>query len=85
MIAVLQCVEDGFIAWFGVKCSSSTAINVGTSRRSFLLPEGDVSKRSVAESNCLVARQGRAFRFVFLNYNSHPSWLPGQYFLCYYA
>ena len=56
-ITMLQCVEDDCIAWFGVKCSSSSTVNMGTSRRSFLLPEGDVSKRSVVESNCLVARQ----------------------------
>ena len=29
-------------------------MNVGTSRRSYLLPEGDVSKVSVQESNTLV-------------------------------
>ena len=56
-ITMLLCVEDDCIAWFGVKCSSSSTVNMGTSRRSFLLPEGDVSKTSVVQSNCLVARQ----------------------------
>ena len=56
--ALLQTVEDDVIAHFGVKCSSSTAINTGTSRRSFLLPLGDVSKKSVVDSNCLVSRLG---------------------------
>ena len=55
---MLQAKEDDIIAWFGVTCSSSTTINMGTSRRSFLCPLGDVSKRSVRESNCLVSRLG---------------------------
>ena len=56
ILTMMQCVEDDLICWFGVKCSSSTAINVGTSRRSFLLPQGDESKVSVRGSKCLVAR-----------------------------
>ena len=56
LVAMLQSREDDSICWFGVKCSSSSSMNVGTSRRSYLLPEGDVSKISVQESNTLVSR-----------------------------
>ena len=65
---MLQCVEDDVICWFGVKCSSSTTINMGTSRRSFLLPEGDESKPSVRDSNCLVARWGYMYIFAHVCY-----------------
>ena len=56
MIAVIKGVTDDLLTWLGVKCSSSTQVNVGTSRRSYLLPLGDLSKRSVRESNVLVSR-----------------------------
>ena len=56
MAGVLSAVEDKAIVWLGLLCSSFTRMNMGTSRRSYLVPLGDSRKKSVADSNCLAAR-----------------------------
>ena len=56
MAGVLSAVEDKAIVWLGLLCSSFTRMNMGTSRRSYLVPLGDSTKKSVADSNCLAAR-----------------------------
>ena len=55
MAAVLSSKQD-CVVWLGLLCSSFTAINLGTSRRSYLVPLGDTSKKSVRESNILASR-----------------------------
>ena len=44
------------LTWFGIKCSSWVAVNVGTSWRSACASTGDVLKTSVRESNCMLER-----------------------------
>lgn len=46
----------GFPCLFATVCSTWVSINVGTSRRSRVLPEGDWRKPSVRWSNCMVSR-----------------------------
>lgn len=46
----------GFLCLFATVCSTWVSINVGTSRRSRVLPEGDWRKPSVWWSNCMVSR-----------------------------
>ena len=56
---MLSAVQGKQIVWMGLLCSSFTRINVGTSKRSYLVPLGNTAAKSVAESNCLAARTGR--------------------------
>ena len=56
MTGVLAAVQDKAVVWLGLLCSSFTRINMGTSRRSYLVPLGDTRKKSVADSNCLASR-----------------------------
>lgn len=53
---VMSAVQGRAVVWFGLVCSSFTVINMGHSKRSFLVPMGDTSKRTVQEGNCLGAR-----------------------------
>ena len=53
---VLSCVPGHFMLLAGVLCSSMVAINMGTSRRSYLNAMGNEAAPSVAYSNNLAAR-----------------------------
>ena len=55
---VMSATENRFVVWIGLLCSSFTRINMGTSKRSYLVPLGDTHKKSVMDSNCLAARTG---------------------------
>lgn len=44
------------MAWFGIKCSSFTGVNRGTSKRSASNSTGDTAMPSVVESNGLLER-----------------------------
>ncbi|CAE7245398.1 unnamed protein product [Symbiodinium sp. CCMP2592] len=56
IVGVMSAVQGKAVVWLGLVCSSFTVINMGWSKRSFLVPMGDTSKRSVVEGNCLAAR-----------------------------
>ena len=57
MTAILNAREDSYVAVFAVVCTSFTAVNVGTHKRSPLNPEGDVSLGYVRTGNLLLARK----------------------------
>lgn len=44
------------VVLIGMKCSSFTVVNMGTSMRAACCPFGDTTKWSVASSNCIAAR-----------------------------
>ena len=56
IVALLRCSVGEFCAWFGIKCSSFTSINRGTSARSACSSTGDPSKPSVVEANRMLER-----------------------------
>lgn len=56
IIFLLKGRPANFIAWFGIKCSSWTRINVGTSSRSACCSSGDTSQASVMDSNRMLER-----------------------------
>lgn len=53
---LLQCREDDFFALFGTVCSSWVSINLGTSRRSVALPEGNTRLLYIRQANSMVSR-----------------------------
>ena len=53
---VLSAVQNKCVIWMGLLCSSFTRMNMGTSKRSYLVPLGNTAAKSVAASNCLAAR-----------------------------
>ena len=56
MAGVMSAMQGKSVVWFGLLCSSFTRMNVGTSRRSYLVPLGNTHRKSVLDSNCLAAR-----------------------------
>ena len=56
MAGVLSAVQGKCVVWFGLLCSSFTLMNMGYSKRSYLVPLGNTAQRSVAESNTLASR-----------------------------
>lgn len=58
IIFILKGKMEGFVAWYGIKCSSWTQVNVGTSSRSACASLGDCSKMSVLEANKMLERTG---------------------------
>ena len=65
----------GFLCLFATVCSTWVSINVGTSRRSRVLPEGDWRKPSVWWSNCMVSRNLGIM--CFTSYNC-VEWIDGS-------
>ena len=57
-IAVILLGDDvnGWVCHFGLKCSSWTTMNAGTSGRTACTPLGNLFYRSVQEGNCLASR-----------------------------
>ena len=47
---------QGFLAWFGILCSSWIATSRGTTHRSYVCPHGYIEYRSVSEGNVMAAR-----------------------------
>ena len=58
MSLVLRSKLDGLVAAFGVCCSSFIPINVGTSCRDLLCPEGNEQVVSVRKANKMMGRTG---------------------------
>ncbi|CAK9087129.1 Uncharacterized protein SCF082_LOCUS41189 [Durusdinium trenchii] len=56
IVFILKGRVDQFVAWFGIKCSSWTQINTGTSARSPCASIGDTMRKSVAEANKMLER-----------------------------
>ena len=77
---MLQCVEDDCIAWFGVKCSSSSTVNMGTSRRSFLLPEGDGVQNKCSPVQLLGGEAGLFAKGGSLLFSATTSDIPADSF-----
>ena len=50
----------------GMKCSSWTVVNQGTSRRAPCCPSGDTTKASVKMANCMAARKLSFINLIFL-------------------
>ena len=56
LVFILKARTSDFISWFGIKCSSFTGVNRGTSKRSASNSTGDSNMPSVRESNALLER-----------------------------
>ena len=64
---------NGWLCHFGLKCSSFTCVNVGTSGRSACTPWGNLMYKSVQEANQLASRildQQKYIRYWFLFFNT---------------
>ena len=59
-------VKDGWVCHFGLKCSSWTQINSGTSNRSPCCAIGNLAFTSVLEANMLASRLHELFKTMFL-------------------
>ena len=58
LTAILE-AEDGLVVAFGLVCSSFISISMGTTKRSYFLPEGDpTSSKSAEKGNLLANRIG---------------------------
>ena len=55
MWALLNC-DVAFLLWLAPVCTSFSAVNVGTSKRSPTTPWGDVSRPYIVLGNCLASR-----------------------------
>ena len=53
---------NGFVSHFGLKCSSFSPVNVGTSGRTPCTPYGNFHYTSVLEGNCLASRKLGVFK-----------------------
>ena len=53
---VLQCAHEDFFGLLAIVCSSWVPINIATSKRSVVLPEGNTSLSYVANANCMCSR-----------------------------
>ena len=60
---------EGWLAHFGLKCSTWTAVNAGTSGRSACSSIGNTDHPSVREGNCLGSR---IFAFAFMPFGWYP-------------
>ena len=49
---------ENLLVLLGMKCSSWSRVNVGTSHRATCCPAGDITKLSVQQANCMAARIG---------------------------
>lgn len=58
IIFLLKGKLDDFVSWYGIKCSSWTQVNVGTSTRCPCASLGDILKISVREANQMLERRG---------------------------
>ena len=58
ILALLRCVAHDFACHFGIKCSSFSKVNCGTSRRSACDPIGFCEYHSVRIGNILLERTG---------------------------
>ena len=68
---VLQGRTDDLLVHLGMKCSSWSRVNIGTSMRAICCPAGDLTKLSVKQANCMAARIP-IFQFrglVWINYS----------------
>ena len=61
---LLKCIPGSFAVWMGIKCSSWTAINAGTSKRSYCASLGDPTKPSVLDGNMMMERTAGRFQLV---------------------
>ena len=58
LLATILRSRDGVVVTFGLVCSSFVSISRGSTHRSYFLPEGDPSSKSVQRGNLLAARIG---------------------------
>jgi hypothetical protein len=56
MAAILNATPGDFCVLIALVCSSWTAVNAGTSKRSVTNARGDESVQSVRRGNCMLAR-----------------------------
>ena len=56
--------EEGWMAFFGLKCSTWTSVNAGTSSRSACSSVGNTEFASVRDGNCLGSRNLASIHFV---------------------
>ena len=56
LAAALLGNPEGFVDWFGILCSSWVSTSRGTTRRSYVCPDGYVEYRSVMAGNVMASR-----------------------------
>ena len=56
IIFLLKGRSHDFLAWYGIKCSSWTQINVGTSSRAACCSAGNMLMASVGQANRMLER-----------------------------
>jgi hypothetical protein len=56
---ILRGDSDDLLVLLGMKCSSWSRVNQGTSMRQPCCPDGDSSKKSVFTANCMAARTAK--------------------------
>lgn len=59
-MAILQGHHQGFVCWFGTKCSTWSIVSRGSTLRSYLNPLGNTSLQCVADGNEMVGRLDQA-------------------------
>ncbi len=64
--AILKSRAGGCVILLGMKCSSWTVVNMGTSKRCPCCPAGDQTKLSVKQANTMAAR---TIYFLYQNLN----------------
>ena len=63
LLSAIMGSKDGLVVAFGLICSTFIAMSRGSTFRSYFLPEGDLTSKSVRASNCLAARNGQGLRY----------------------
>lgn len=73
ILGLLRCTQDDFASHFGIKCSSFSKMNVGTSRRSACDALGNFQYLSVQLGNALLERTVSATTMVNDLFNVFPN------------
>ena len=79
-IACILKISDESVCYFGLKCSSFSIVNRGTSKRTPCTPSGDECMKSVVESNTLAARTGCVSPQVEFGWSFLSCHARGQYY-----
>lgn len=74
ILALLRCIEQDFACHFGIKCSSFSKVNIGTSQRSACDAIGFTGYASVINGNILLERTDSNQKSFFLKFPNCSIW-----------
>ena len=77
-------IDEGWLTHFGLKCSSNTAVNAGTSSRSVCSSIGNTDFQSVRDSNCLGSRTSECITSKHVRFDFKNSNVDSIYYSCIY-